>query len=90
MATSRAVRAQMEELSRFFPAGIEYLIPYDTSPFVVASIQKVLMTLLEAVLLVFAVMFLFLQSFRKPCRAGSRPIARSRAGSWCAQVPARS
>jgi multidrug efflux pump len=64
MATSRAVRAQMEELSRFFPAGIEYLIPYDTSPFVVASIQKVLMTLLEAVLLVFAVMFLFLQSFR--------------------------
>ncbi|WP_186394802.1 efflux RND transporter permease subunit [Stappia sp. TSB10GB4] len=64
MATSSAVRAKMEELARFFPPGIAYEIPYDTSPFVEASIEKVIHTLLEAVALVFVVMFLFLQSFR--------------------------
>src|SRR5690606_3000643 len=47
LATSNAVRAQMEELSRFFPAGLEYAIPYDTSPFVKVSIEKVIHTLLE-------------------------------------------
>ncbi|PSJ57097.1 efflux RND transporter permease subunit [Pseudaminobacter soli (ex Li et al. 2025)] len=64
LATSEAVRAQMEELSRFFPDGLEYAIPYDTSPFVKVSIEKVIHTLLEAMVLVFAVMFLFLQNFR--------------------------
>ncbi|MBX3539784.1 MAG: multidrug efflux RND transporter permease subunit [Chelatococcus sp.] len=64
LATSTAIRAKMEELSRFFPASIEYTIPYDTSPFVKVSIEKVLHTLLEAVALVFVVMFLFLQNFR--------------------------
>lgn len=64
VATARAVRAKMEELSRFFPAGVRYSIPYDTSPFVSASIEKVLRTLIEAVVLVFIVMFMFLQSFR--------------------------
>jgi len=64
LATSNAVRAQMEELARFFPAGLEYSIPYDTSPFVKVSIEKVIHTLLEAMVLVFAVMFLFLQNFR--------------------------
>ncbi len=64
LATSEAVRAKMDELSRYFPSGIEYAIPYDTSPFVKVSIEKVLSTLVEAVLLVFAVMFLFLQNFR--------------------------
>ncbi|GAA4123501.1 multidrug efflux RND transporter permease subunit [Aminobacter aganoensis] len=64
LATSEAVRAQMEELSRFFPEGLEYAIPYDTSPFVKVSIEKVISTLIEAILLVFAVMFLFLQNFR--------------------------
>lgn len=64
VATARAVRAKMEELSRFFPAGVRYSIPYDTSPFVAASIEKVLHTLIEAVVLVFIVMFVFLQSFR--------------------------
>lgn len=64
LATSEAVRAQMEELSRFFPEGLEYAIPYDTSPFVKVSIEKVIHTLLEAMVLVFAVMFLFLQNFR--------------------------
>lgn len=64
MDTSEAVRAKMAELAEFFPAGIEYVIPYDTSPFVAVSIEKVLYTLVEAILLVFAVMFLFLQKFR--------------------------
>src|SRR5690606_26714490 len=54
----------MEELARFFPPGLEYDIPYDTSPFVGASIKKVLQTLAEAMGLVFLVMFVFLQSFR--------------------------
>jgi multidrug efflux pump len=64
MATSEAIRAKMEELARFFPPGLEYDIPYDTSPFVEISIEKVLHTLVEAVVLVFLVMFLFLQNFR--------------------------
>ncbi|MDQ0313779.1 efflux RND transporter permease subunit [Amorphus orientalis] len=64
LATSEAVRETLTELARYFPAGVEYEIPYDTSPFVEKSIEKVLHTLLEAVGLVFLVMFLFLQSFR--------------------------
>lgn len=64
MATSTAVQEKMEELAQFFPAGLEYTIPYDTSPFVKVSIEKVIHTLIEAVVLVFLVMFLFLQSFR--------------------------
>ncbi|WP_342640385.1 efflux RND transporter permease subunit [Rhodoligotrophos ferricapiens] len=64
MATSKAVKARMDELAQFFPAGVEYSIPYDTSPFVAISIEKVLHTLVEAMALVFVVMFLFLQSFR--------------------------
>ncbi len=64
MATSDAVRAKMDELSAFFPPGIEYVIPYDTSPFVKVSIQKVFETLVEAMLLVFLVMFVFLQKIR--------------------------
>ena len=54
----------MKELSRFFPANITYSIPYNITPVVEASIQKVLMTLAEAVVLVFVVMFLFLQNIR--------------------------
>jgi multidrug efflux pump len=64
VATSAAVKAKMEDLGKFFPAGIEYSVPYDTSPFVNASIQKVGETLVEAVVLVFIVMLIFLQSFR--------------------------
>lgn len=64
MAVSTAVAEKMAELSRFFPAGVKYEIPYDTSPFVRVSIEKVLFTLLEAVGLVFLVMLLFLQNFR--------------------------
>ncbi len=64
VATATAVKAKMQELSRFFPQGIEYSVPYDTSPFVTASIEKVIHTLIEAVALVFVVMFVFLQNFR--------------------------
>lgn len=64
METAAGVRKKMEELSRYFPAGIEYVIPYDTSPFVAVSIEKVIHTLIEAIVLVFLVMFLFLQNFR--------------------------
>jgi multidrug efflux pump len=62
--TATQVRLKMDELAHYFPAGVEYKIPYDTSPFVKASISKVVFTLGEAMLLVFAVMFLFLQNIR--------------------------
>lgn len=64
LATSTAIKARMDELATFFPQGVEYSVPYDTSPFVAISIEKVLHTLLEAVALVFLVMFLFLQNIR--------------------------
>jgi multidrug efflux pump len=64
LATAGAVEAKMKELSRFFPANIAYDIPYNITPVVKASIEKVLMTLVEAVVLVFIVMFLFLQNIR--------------------------
>ncbi|NRQ13087.1 efflux RND transporter permease subunit [Ensifer sesbaniae] len=64
MSTSAAIKARMDELAKFFPQGLEYSVPYDTSPFVAVSIEKVLSTLVEAVALVFIVMFLFLQNIR--------------------------
>ncbi|MCF4996805.1 multidrug efflux RND transporter permease subunit [Pseudomonas syringae] len=64
LSTATLIRAKMDELSRYFPAGVEYKIPYDTSPFVKVSITKLVYTLGEAMLLVFAVMFLFLQNVR--------------------------
>ncbi|WP_108259582.1 efflux RND transporter permease subunit [Mangrovicoccus ximenensis] len=64
LATSEAVRAVMAELEQYFPDSVEYTIPYDTAPFVEKSISKVIHTLIEAVVLVFIVMFLFLQNFR--------------------------
>ncbi|MDP1894834.1 MAG: efflux RND transporter permease subunit, partial [Hydrogenophaga sp.] len=64
LATADAVRAKMTELERFFPQGMGWAIPYDSSRFVKISIEKVVVTLAEAVLLVFLVMFLFLQNFR--------------------------
>jgi len=64
LATSTAVRAKMAELEKFFPAGIAYAVPYDTAPFVEKSITKVLETLAEAMVLVFLVMFVFLQNIR--------------------------
>ena len=64
LATASAVQAKMDELSKFFPANITYDIPYNITPVVKASISKVVQTLIEAVVLVFIVMFLFLQNFR--------------------------
>src|SRR5689334_889248 len=64
LATASAVEEKMKELSRFFPANIGYEIPYNITPVVEASIKKVLSTLVEAVVLVFVVMFLFLQNIR--------------------------
>ncbi|WP_342130979.1 efflux RND transporter permease subunit [Hydrogenophaga sp. OTU3427] len=64
LATAKAVRAKMHELERFFPQGMKWEIPYDSSGFVKISIEQVAETLVEAVLLVFLVMFLFLQNWR--------------------------
>ena len=61
---SSRVRAAMEEMSGYFPEGLEYTVPYDTTMFVDASIKQVYVTLVEAVLLVFLVLFLFLQDWR--------------------------
>lgn len=62
--TTQLIREKMDELSRSFPPGVNYLIPYETTQFVEISIQKVITTLVEAIVLVFLVMFLFLQSIR--------------------------
>lgn len=60
----QAVQERLDELSQGFPAGLKIVVPYDTTPFVKLSIQQVVMTLLEAIVLVFLVMFLFLQNWR--------------------------
>ena len=62
--TAKAVKAKMAELAKFFPEGIDWVVPYDTSPFVEISIQEVMKTLAEAMILVFLVMYLFLGSLR--------------------------
>ncbi|POF30886.1 efflux RND transporter permease subunit [Roseibium marinum] len=62
--TAERVKAKLEEVSAFFPQGVEYVVPYDTTPFVQISIEEVVSTLIEAVALVFLVMFLFLQNLR--------------------------
>ncbi|HDR9482924.1 TPA: multidrug efflux RND transporter permease subunit [Burkholderia aenigmatica] len=62
--TADAIRTRMAELSKSMPSGMTYSIPLDTSPFVKISIEKVLHTLLEAMVLVFLVMYLFLQNVR--------------------------
>jgi multidrug efflux pump len=64
MATATAARARMDELKRYFPEGVDYSVPYDTSDFVKLSIEQVVHTLLEAMVLVFLVMYLFLQNIR--------------------------
>ena len=64
LATADAIRARMTELSRYFPPGMKYDIPYDSSRFVKISIGRVVETLIEAVILVFLVMYLFLQNLR--------------------------
>ena len=62
--TAERVKAKMAELSNYFPAGMKVVYPYDTTPFVKVSIKEVVKTLIEAVFLVFIIMFLFLQNIR--------------------------
>lgn len=62
--TAKALRKTISDLKPFFPEGMEVVFPYDTTPVVTESIKGVVETLVEAVVLVFLVMFLFLQNFR--------------------------
>ncbi len=64
MATADLVKAELEKMERAFPEGMDWVIPYDTTPFVRISIQEVVRTLFEAIALVVCVMFLFLQNWR--------------------------
>ena len=64
VAVAKAVKARMAELQQYFPEGMSWSAPYDTSLFVSLSIEQVLHTLMEAMVLVFIVMFLFLQNIR--------------------------
>ncbi|EAZ2932220.1 efflux RND transporter permease subunit [Salmonella enterica] len=62
--TATAIKAKLAELQPFFPQGMQVVYPYDTTPFVKISIHEVVKTLFEAIILVFLVMFLFLQNIR--------------------------
>ncbi|AVQ92388.1 efflux RND transporter permease subunit [Citrobacter freundii] len=64
LETSQAVKQELNRLSAWFPASMKTVYPYDTTPFIEISIQGVFHTLIEAIILVFLVMYLFLQSFR--------------------------
>jgi hydrophobe/amphiphile efflux-1 (HAE1) family protein len=62
--TANAIKAKLEEMSRFFPAGMKVVYPYDTTPFIKVAIEEVVKTLFEAILLVFLVMYLFMGNMR--------------------------
>ena len=64
LETAELVNARIKELARDFPAGVSYVVPYDTTPFVLISIEAVIETLIEAIVLVFIVMLVFLHNFR--------------------------
>ncbi len=64
LATADAIKAKLQEMSPFFPPGMRVVYPYDTTPFVRVAIWEVFKTLLEAVLLVFLVMYLFMGNIR--------------------------
>jgi multidrug efflux pump len=64
LETATRIKAKMEELSRYFPQGVKVVYPFDSTPFVKISIEEVVKTLIEAIILVFIIMFLFLQNFR--------------------------
>ncbi|MGH8855659.1 MAG: efflux RND transporter permease subunit, partial [Telluria sp.] len=64
LETARLVRERMDELSKYFPPGMKATVPFDSSKFIDISIKQVMYTLLEALVLVFLVMYLFLQNFR--------------------------
>ncbi|HGH3372880.1 TPA: efflux RND transporter permease subunit [Kluyvera cryocrescens] len=62
--TANAIKTKLKELEPFFPQGMKVVYPYDTTPFVTLSIHEVIKTLFEAIILVFLVMYLFLQNIR--------------------------
>jgi hydrophobe/amphiphile efflux-1 (HAE1) family protein len=62
--TARAIRAKMDEMSRYFPPGMKAVFPFDTTPFVKVAVEEVVKTLFEAILLVFLVMYLFMGNMR--------------------------
>jgi multidrug efflux pump len=62
--TSAAIRQALDQLRPFFPSGLDAVVPFDTTPFVRVAVKEVIKTLAEAILLVFLVMFLFLQNLR--------------------------
>jgi multidrug efflux pump len=64
LSVAEAVRAKMDELAKDFPQGVTWFAPYDSTPFVTVSIKEVVRTLVEAIILVFLVMLIFLQNFR--------------------------
>lgn len=64
LATMDAVKAKMEQLKVSFPSGIDYAIPYDTTKFIQVSVDEVITTFIEAILLVIVVVFIFLQNWR--------------------------
>ncbi|MGE5452803.1 MAG: efflux RND transporter permease subunit [Acidobacteriota bacterium] len=64
LESAKLVKERMIELKKYFPQGVSYSFPYDTSGFIQVSISQVVETLVEAVVLVFLVMYLFLQNFR--------------------------
>ena len=64
LETAKLVRARMAELAKYFPPGVKWAIPFDSSTFIDISIKQVVETLIEAIVLVFLVMYLFLQNFR--------------------------
>ncbi|WP_346840015.1 efflux RND transporter permease subunit [Microbulbifer sp. SAOS-129_SWC] len=64
LQTAEAVKAKLKEMQPFFPQGLKFVVPFDTTPFVQVSIEGVIHTLIEAVVLVFLVILLFLQNIR--------------------------
>jgi HAE1 family hydrophobic/amphiphilic exporter-1/multidrug efflux pump len=64
LETSKLVKEKVNQLLEFTPEGLEVIYPYDTTPFVEISVEEVVKTLIEAIILVFFVMYLFLQNFR--------------------------
>ena len=64
LGTADRVRAKVAELSPYFPEGVEVIYPFDTTPFVKAALEEVVKTLIEAIILVVCVMYLFLQNWR--------------------------
>jgi multidrug efflux pump len=64
LSVAEAVRAKMDELAKDFPQGVTWFAPYDSTPFVQVSIKEVMHTLIEAIILVFFVMLIFLQNIR--------------------------